>query len=148
MLSILYILHHCNMLQSLGGNFPHRAVVRWGCALTCLLQMRWHSTHNLCDLLRVPGCSIKQQGGSSSRAALFLLPITCSASGQGQQGIAVAAVHITDLFLVIQRKPEIPFPLLSIPSTPGKHQELGITLALGYPRLGSAPRLHLSRTVL
>lgn len=86
MLSILYILHHCNMLQSLGGNLPHRVLVRWGRALTCLLQMRWYGTHNLRELLGVLGCSAKQQDGSPMRQQPSSSPSPAQHPQHGEKG--------------------------------------------------------------
>ena len=142
MLSILYILHHCNTLQSLGGNLPNRALVRCGCARTCLLQRR---QHRLWELLGGPGCSAKQQDGSSRGAAPFLTPIPISRSasptrGEGWPGIAAVAVHTAKLFLVIQRGPEIRFPLCSIPFIASKASGAGEKAGTGLPPLRLSPQ--------
>lgn len=148
MLSILYILHHCNMLQRLGGNFPHHALVRWGHPLPCLLQTRWYSTQPP-RAAQGPGMLCQAAGWQPNGAAPFLLPITCSASpawGEGRQGIAAAAVHVTKLFL-IQRGPELHFPLWAIPIIVSKASAAGDNTSTGIPPLASAPSLNLSRTV-
>lgn len=144
MLSIFYILHHCNGLQRLGGNFPHHTLVRWGCALTCLLQTIWYIMYSLHERLRALGCSAKQQDGSISPPHH-----QCSASPaqwEGWQGIALVADHLIKQFPVIQRRPELPFPLHSIPGIASKAPGAGDNTSTAKHSLGSAPRLAVHRT--
>lgn len=84
MLPILYILQHCNTLQSLGGNFPHHALARWGCALTCL-QTGGQGAQSLCKLLPDLGCSAVKQDPSSSSSSFSPLPLTLSPSRPAEQ---------------------------------------------------------------
>lgn len=94
MLPILYILQRCNTLQSLGGNFPHRALARWGCALTCV-QMGGQGAQSLCKLLPDLGCSAVKQDPSSSSFSPppYSVPITASRAAEAGDGAARGCHH-------------------------------------------------------
>lgn len=85
MLPILYILHRCNTLQSLGGEFSTPCPGEVGlCALTCLMQTGGQGTQSLRKLLPDLGCSATKQGPSSSSSSFFP-PLTLSPSQPVEQ---------------------------------------------------------------
>lgn len=112
MLSILYILHHCNMLQSPGGHFPHHVLLPACCR-------RDGTAHTTCAS-RSGSRDALPSSRMAAQAEQHLSPSPSPArhpqhGEKGDKAIAMVAFHITKLFLVIQRRPEISFPLCSTP---------------------------------
>lgn len=117
----------------------------WPGALTCLLQIIWYIIYSLHKWLRVLGCSAKQQDGS-------ILPSHhhCSASPaqwERWQGTALVADHLTNKFPVIQRRPELPFPLHSIPGIASRAPRAGDNTGTAKHCLSSALREGLQKSV-
>lgn len=135
MLSIFYILHHCNVLQRLGGNFPHHTLLR--CPY---LPAAGNLVHHA-QVAQGPGILCQAAGWECSSSSPSVL--TSPAQWEGWQGTALVADHLTKKFPVIQKRPELPFPLHSIPGianrAPGAGDNckalLGFSLQPGSPKV-------------
>lgn len=127
MLSIFYILHHCNMFQRLGGSFPHPTLVR--CPYLPAADSLVHHVQ--------PGVLCQAAGWEPSFSSPSVLGIPSTA-----QGTALVADHLTKKFPVMQRRPELPFPLLSLPGIASRAPGAGDNTALPglSPQTGS-PKL-------
>lgn len=136
MLSIFNILHHCNVLQRLGGSFPHHTLVR--CPYLPAADNLVHHGQPA-QVPQGPGMLCQAAGleHSSSSSSVLIIPSTV----RRWQGTALVADHFPKKFPVLQRRPDLPFSLHSIPGIASRTPGAGDNTSTAKHCLGSSPQL-------
>lgn len=136
MLSIFYILQHCNVLQSLGGSFPHHTLVR--CPYLPAADNLVHHVQPA-QVAQGPGVLCQAAGWEHSSSSPSVLGIPSTVGRVTRHCFGGWSPHREIPSDAEENR--VTFPLHSIPGIAAEHQELGITALPGFSPQAGSPKV-------